>query len=81
MLLIILQYLLIQSQVGVGIGNDAGKVYRDYNVSVKVVKDLQYLADQKLGKFSQRWGLGSLTETLISKQVIIWFFSKNSISL
>ncbi|XP_060671505.1 3'-5' exonuclease-like isoform X2 [Ziziphus jujuba] len=55
-------------KVGVGIGNDAVKVYKDYNVAVKAVKDLSYLAKRKLGE-SQRWGLGSLTETLISNQL------------
>nr|XP_048333035.1 Werner Syndrome-like exonuclease isoform X2 [Ziziphus jujuba var. spinosa] len=57
-------------KVGVGIGNDAVKVYKDYNVSVKAVNDLSYLAMRKLGE-SKRWGLGSLTETLISKQISI----------
>ena len=62
----------MHSQVGVGIGNDAVKVFKDYNVSVRAVEDLSYLANQKLSGGSQRWSLGSLTETLISKEVIIY---------
>ena len=63
----------VHSQVGIGIGNDAVKVFKDYNVSVKAVEDLSYLANQKLGGDSQKWSLASLTENLISKQVLICF--------
>ncbi|GMN62828.1 hypothetical protein TIFTF001_031914 [Ficus carica] len=56
-------------KVGIGIGNDAVKVFKDYNVSVKAVEDLSYLANQKLGRDSQKWSLASLTENLISKQL------------
>lgn len=58
-------------QVGVGIGSDAGKVYRDYNVSVKASEDLSYLAKHKIGGDSQKWGLASLTEMLVCKEVSI----------
>ncbi|PON95469.1 DNA polymerase [Trema orientale] len=57
-------------KVGVGIGNDAVKLFKDYNVSVKAVEDLCYLAKQKLGGDLQKWSLGSLTENLISKQLL-----------
>ncbi|KAH7573003.1 hypothetical protein ACOSP7_006404 [Xanthoceras sorbifolium] len=56
-------------KVGVGIGNDAAKVFKDYNVSIKVVEDLSYLANQKLGGDSKKWGLASLTETLVCKEL------------
>ncbi|KAL5542703.1 hypothetical protein UlMin_010413 [Ulmus minor] len=68
-----LQLLLENSmlvKVGVGIGNDAVKVFKDYNVSVKAVEDLSFLANQKLGGDSQKWSLGALTEMLISKQLL-----------
>ncbi|RVW23789.1 Werner Syndrome-like exonuclease [Vitis vinifera] len=55
--------------VGVGIANDAVKVFKDHSVSVKDLEDLSYLANQKLGGDAKKWGLGSLTEMLISKQV------------
>ena len=58
-------------QVGVGIGNDVVKVFKDYNVSIKAVEDLSYLAKQKLNGNSQKWGLASLTETLVCKEVSI----------
>ncbi|EXB50506.1 Werner Syndrome-like exonuclease [Morus notabilis] len=68
-----LQLLLENSmllKVGIGICNDAVKVFKDYNVSVKAVEDLSYLANQKLGGDSQKyWSLASLTENLISKQL------------
>lgn len=56
-------------KVGAGIGNDAGKVFRDYNISVKGVEDLSFHANRKLGGVPQTWGLASLTEKLLSKQV------------
>ncbi|KAH9649583.1 Werner Syndrome-like exonuclease [Citrus sinensis] len=67
-----LQLLLEDStilKVGVGIGSDAGKVYRDYNVSVKACEDLSYLAKHKIGGDSQKWGLASLTEMLVCKEL------------
>ncbi|PRQ38410.1 putative DNA helicase [Rosa chinensis] len=67
-----LQLLLESSsilKVGAGIANDAVKVFKDYNVSIKAVEDLSYLANHKLGD-SQNWGLASLTEKLISKQLL-----------
>ncbi|KAK4856235.1 hypothetical protein QYF36_015507 [Acer negundo] len=67
-----LQFLLENTaflKVGVGIGNDAVKVFKDYNVSIKAVEDLSYLAKQKLNGNSQKWGLASLTETLVCKEL------------
>lgn len=68
-----LQFLLedpILLKVGVGIANDAVKVFKDYNVSIKAVEDLAYLAKQKLGGDPQKWrSLSSLTEMLISKEL------------
>ncbi|TXG72645.1 hypothetical protein EZV62_001224 [Acer yangbiense] len=68
-----LQFLLENTaflKVGVGIGNDAVKVFKDYNVSIKAVEDLSYLAKQKLNGNSQKWGLASLTETLVCKELL-----------
>lgn len=56
-------------KVGVGIGSDAGKVYRDYNVSVKASEDLSYLAKHKIGGDGKKWGLASLTEMLVCKEL------------
>lgn len=58
-------------QVGVGIRNDSVKVFKDYNVSVKAVEDLSYMANKKLGGKPKSWGLRSLTELLICKEVSI----------
>lgn len=55
-------------KVGAGIDGDAVKVFRDYNISVKGVTDLSFHANQKLGG-DHKWGLASLTEKLLSKQV------------
>ncbi|KAJ6683685.1 hypothetical protein OIU85_007382 [Salix viminalis] len=66
-----LQFLLEDSTVvkaGIGIGGDRVKVFRDYNVSVKSVEDLSYLANQKLGGEPKTWGLQALTETLVCKE-------------
>ncbi|OMO88544.1 hypothetical protein COLO4_20228 [Corchorus olitorius] len=66
---------LRMNKVGVAIGGDAVKVFTDYNVSVKAVEDLRYLANQKLKRDSygkpscQQWGLASLTETLVCKEL------------
>lgn len=57
------------SKVGVGIRSDAGKVYRDYNVSVKASEDLSNLAKHKIGGDSQKWSLASLTEMLVFKEL------------
>ncbi|KAG4923054.1 hypothetical protein JHK82_048954 [Glycine max] len=55
-------------KVGAGIDGDAVKVFRDYNISVKGVTDLSFHANQKLGG-DHKWGLASLTEKLLSKQL------------
>lgn len=60
-------------QAGIGIGGDRVKVFRDYNVSVKSVEDLSYLANQKLGGEPKTWGLQALAETLVCKEVSITF--------
>ncbi|XP_059651164.1 3'-5' exonuclease isoform X1 [Cornus florida] len=56
-------------KVGVGIGNDAVKFFKDHNVSVKDLEDLSALANQKLVGDPKQWGLGSLTEMVICKQI------------
>ncbi|XP_062109224.1 3'-5' exonuclease [Humulus lupulus] len=58
------------SKVGVGIGNDSVKISKDYDVSIQAVEELSYLAKQKIGGDSQKWSLASLTENLISKQLL-----------
>ncbi|RVW99847.1 Werner Syndrome-like exonuclease [Vitis vinifera] len=68
-------------KVGVGIANDAVKVFKDHSVSVKDLEDLSYLANQKLGGDAKKWGLGSLTEMLISKQVNSMYLFANKIRL
>ncbi|KAG4990047.1 hypothetical protein JHK85_033030 [Glycine max] len=55
-------------KVGAGIDGDAVKVFRDYNISVKGVTDLSFHANRKLG-VDHKWGLASLTEKLLSKQL------------
>ncbi|KAE8076340.1 hypothetical protein FH972_014998 [Carpinus fangiana] len=73
-----LQFLLedpIILKVGLGIASDAGKVFKDHNVSIKAVEDLSYLANQKLGP--KKWSLASLTEMLISKEVIFLVCCEN----
>ena len=62
---------LRHAQVGVGIANDAVKVFKDHNVSIKSLEDLSCLANQKLAGGPQKWGLESLTRKLISKEVIV----------
>ncbi|XP_021653722.1 3'-5' exonuclease isoform X2 [Hevea brasiliensis] len=67
-----LQFLLENStllKVGVGIHNDSVKFFKDYKISVKAVEDLSYLANKKLGGEPKSWGLQSLTEKLISKEL------------
>lgn len=56
-------------KVGAGIGGDAAKISRDYNISVNGVEDLSFHANQKLGGGLHNWGLASLTEKLLSQQV------------
>jgi len=60
-------------QVGIGIGGDCAKVFRDYNVSVKSVEDLSYLANQKLDGKPKTWGLQALAKILVCKEVSITF--------
>ncbi|GLT61001.1 hypothetical protein SLA2020_337370 [Shorea laevis] len=67
-----LQFLLEDSsisKVGVAVGGDAVKIFKDYNVSVKAVEDISYLASQKLGGGCQKWSLASLTEELVCKEL------------
>uniref|UniRef100_A0A2N9EHG0 3'-5' exonuclease n=1 Tax=Fagus sylvatica TaxID=28930 RepID=A0A2N9EHG0_FAGSY len=56
-------------KVGVGIANDAVKVFKDHNVSIKSLEDLSCLANRKLAGGPQKWGLESLTRKLISKEL------------
>lgn len=56
-------------KVGAGIAGDARKVLKDYNVSVNAFQDLSELANQKLAMPRYRWGLASLTEVLLNKQL------------
>ncbi|CAL0328039.1 unnamed protein product [Lupinus luteus] len=56
-------------KVGAGIGGDATKFFRDYDISIKGVQDLSFHAKRKLGGATQNWGLASLTEKLLSKQL------------
>ncbi|GMH18484.1 hypothetical protein Nepgr_020325 [Nepenthes gracilis] len=68
-----LQSLLEDSfsvKVGVGIGNDAVKVFQDHNVSIRSVEDLSNLANQKLGREPRQWSLSSLVEMLTCKQLL-----------
>ncbi|KNA14724.1 hypothetical protein SOVF_104710 [Spinacia oleracea] len=68
-----LQSLLEDStyiKVGVGIDNDAVKVFHDHNVSIKSLEDLSSLANQKLGGVPKQWSLSSLVETFICKQLL-----------
>ncbi|GKV28652.1 hypothetical protein SLEP1_g37673 [Rubroshorea leprosula] len=67
-----LQFLLEDSsisKVGVAVGGDAVKIFKDYNVPVKAVEDISYLANQKLGGGCQKWSLASLTEELVCKEL------------
>ncbi|KAI3850602.1 hypothetical protein MKX03_011421 [Papaver bracteatum] len=56
-------------KVGVAIGGDAVKIFKDYNVCVKSLEDLSDLANIKLGGLPKMWGLRSLAETLVHKQI------------
>ncbi|CAK7328403.1 unnamed protein product [Dovyalis caffra] len=67
-----LQFLLEDStlvKVGVGIGGDCVKVFRDYSVSIKSVEDLSYHANQKFGGEPKTWGLQALAEILVCKEL------------
>lgn len=58
------------SKVGIGAYGDAGKLRSDYNVNVKGVKELSGLANLKMvGCMNKSWGLSSLAEELLGKQV------------
>ncbi|MCO5593524.1 hypothetical protein L7F22_047538 [Adiantum nelumboides] len=60
------------AKVGIGAYGDAARLFTDYNVKVKGVKDLSGLANLKLGGAAcarRSWSLSSLTENLIGKQV------------
>jgi hypothetical protein len=77
-----LQHLIEDStlvKVGIGIDGDSVKLFHDYGVSIKDVEDLSDLANQKIGG-DKKWGLASLTETLVCKEVsvihLVWLISK-----
>ncbi|KAG6431461.1 hypothetical protein SASPL_109540 [Salvia splendens] len=57
-------------KVGAGIANDARKLWKDYDVSINTFQDLSDRANQKLGD-RKKWGLSSLTEMLLCKQVYL----------
>ncbi|XP_057959874.1 3'-5' exonuclease isoform X2 [Malania oleifera] len=57
------------TKVGVGIANDSMKIFKDYNLSIKALEDLSCLANQKIGGDPKKWGLESLTEAIICKQL------------
>lgn len=61
-------------KVGVSIASDAVKLLRDYNVNVTPLDDLSDFANLKLGGSGKQWGLSSLTETLVCKQVTFCLF-------
>ncbi|CAM9003347.1 unnamed protein product [Rhodiola kirilowii] len=56
------------TKVGVGIGNDSVKLFKDYSISTKDVQDLSNLANRKLGGELKMWSLRSLIEELMHKQ-------------
>ncbi|WCJ33147.1 Werner syndrome-like exonuclease [Euphorbia peplus] len=56
-------------KTGVGISGDSGKVFRDYQVSVKAQVDLSVLANTKFDGEPKSWGLQSLTEILVCKEL------------
>ncbi|GAB4844067.1 hypothetical protein Ancab_014031 [Ancistrocladus abbreviatus] len=57
-------------KVGVGIGNDAVKIFQDHSVSVGSLEDLSSLANQKLDGRPRQWSLSSLVEMLTCKQLL-----------
>ncbi|KAK9140987.1 hypothetical protein Scep_010668 [Stephania cephalantha] len=56
-------------KVGVSIANDAVKIWKDYKVCVKSVKELSSLANLKVRGDPRNWSLSSLTEMLTCKQL------------
>ncbi|KAK9140988.1 hypothetical protein Scep_010669 [Stephania cephalantha] len=56
-------------KVGVSIANDAVKIWKDYKVCVKSVKELSSLANLKVRGDPRNWSLSSLTEMLNCKQL------------
>ncbi|KAL0867339.1 hypothetical protein Bca101_046457 [Brassica carinata] len=68
-----LQHLIEDStlvKVGVGIDGDSVKLFHDHGVSIKDVEDLSDLANRKIGGGLKKWGLASLTETLVCKELL-----------
>ncbi|ESQ56299.1 hypothetical protein EUTSA_v10025908mg [Eutrema salsugineum] len=57
-------------KVGIGIDGDSVKLFHDHGVSIKDVEDLSDLANKKIGGDSKKWGLASLTETLVCKELL-----------
>ncbi|CAM9003345.1 unnamed protein product [Rhodiola kirilowii] len=57
------------AQVGVGIGYDSTKLFKDCSISTKDVQDLSKLANRKFGGKLKSWSLRSLIEELMHKQV------------
>ncbi|KFK36276.1 hypothetical protein AALP_AA4G101500 [Arabis alpina] len=67
-----LQHLIEDStlvKVGCGIDGDSVKIFHDHGVSIKDVEDLSDLAKKKIGGV-KKWGLASLTETLVCKELL-----------
>lgn len=60
---------LMAIKVGVGITNDATKMFKDHNINIGALEELSSLANLKLGGTAINWGLGSLTERLTSMEV------------
>ncbi|KAJ3709213.1 hypothetical protein LUZ61_012922 [Rhynchospora tenuis] len=56
-------------KVGVGVQTDATKLVKDYDVNVQPLIDLSHLASKKLVGPTLQWGLSSLTETILRKQL------------
>ncbi|CAH8382660.1 unnamed protein product [Eruca vesicaria subsp. sativa] len=68
-----LQHLIEDStlvKVGIGINGDSVKLFHDYGVSIKDVDDLSDLANKKIDGGLKKWGLASLTETLVCKELL-----------
>ncbi|CAN7015640.1 unnamed protein product [Brassica oleracea var. botrytis] len=68
-----LQHLIEDSslvKVGIGIDGDSVKLFHDHGVSIKDVEDLSDLANKKIGGGLKKWGLASLTETLVCKELL-----------
>ncbi|KAJ1704615.1 hypothetical protein LUZ63_004394 [Rhynchospora breviuscula] len=56
-------------KVGVGVRADATKLVKDYDINVQSLIDLSHLASKKLVGPTLQWGLSSLTETIMCKQL------------